>query len=287
MRDNSLGDMQTNFANITKDINYTNKTQRERENRQDKTLSNLRKEIRRSQIDSQTDGRRIVRNRDNIKKLRKAKKKNKIEKGNQKLMKLIRNQQRTTWQPQHMICNGIRTKDIELWKIEVHRNLSDKFAEKPGHEEEKRRRMKQMEQQRKSTHADGEHGPDLHLFDQLDARASMPDNKAMDNNRMVSEHVKNLTFESCRQINKQINRLYKGKDQDHPEQWNTTPYTGLPKTREAETAEEYRWIANTDVFNQWYNRTWREQFRHGKNNVTNFWLGVSTKAMARNRSPTP
>ena len=54
-----------------------------------------------------------------------------------------------------------------------------------------------------------------------------------------------------------------------PQQWNTTPYTGLPKTREAETPGGYRWIAITDVVKQWYNRTWRPFFREGSRVVKN------------------
>ena len=62
---------------------------------------------------------------------------------------------------------------------------------------------------------------------------------------------------------------YRGIATEQPQQWNTTPYTGLPKTREAETPGEYRWIAITDVVKQWYNRTWRPFFRVGKRVVEN------------------
>ena len=58
-----------------------------------------------------------------------------------------------------------------------------------------------------------------------------------------------------------FSKHYEGKLEEHPPLWNCTPYTGMAKSKEAETTDEYRWLAVVDVFNQWYNRTWRRNYR--------------------------
>ena len=76
----NTGDTRTNVRRIATDIDFTNRTQRERDDRRNKTLSDMRKEIRKTQIDRHEDGRRIVRNRTLIKAMIKTRKKIKLTK---------------------------------------------------------------------------------------------------------------------------------------------------------------------------------------------------------------
>ena len=62
-------------------------------------------------------------------------------------------------------------------------------------------------------------------------------------------------------FHEKINRLFTGRDKEHPEEWDLAPQTGMPKTTGVLTATDYRWLTITDHMNQWYNRSWREQFR--------------------------
>ena len=98
---------------------------------------------------------------------------------------------------------------------------------------------------------------EIELFDVPETRACVPNNKTADNTGTVAGHLKNPTFENFCHMHEQFNDLYQGRKQEHPKHWNVTPYTGLPKEKDAETP------------NQWYSRTWREDFRRGRNNVTN------------------
>ena len=133
----------------------------------------------------------------------------------------------------------------------------------------KKRRLQLLQGQQQLDRLDGEKGKDMQLFEVIEARACMSKNRAADNNGIVAEHLKTLTFQSCVQVHKHFNNLYKGRETKHPKQWNVTPYTGIPKTKRAEAPDEYRWIANIDLVNQWYNRTWREHYRQAPNNVKN------------------
>ena len=98
------------------------------------------------------------------------------------------------------------------------------------------------------------------MFSVLEARAGMNNNKAKDNTGIVHEHLKTLTYRGVMSVHESFTRLYTGRDKEHPEQRNITRQTGKPKLTGTLTVTEFRWLSITDHLNQWYNRSWRDQF---------------------------
>ena len=127
------------------------------------------------------------------------------------------------WQPQFMTCEGTRTGDREMWKEEVRNKLQEKFKGKPGQQEEKERRRRELEHAQKIERLEGETGQRIQFFDVLDGRAATDRDKAWDRAGMVTELIKNLTYMSCVRIHGMCDDHYRGITTEQSQQWNTTP----------------------------------------------------------------
>ena len=107
----------------------------------------------------------------------------------------------------------IKKKEVE----ELYRVQEGKFRKKEGHDEEKKRRIQEVEDLQRIERMDGKTAKEVYLFNVLKGRAEINNNKTSDGSGIVPEMLKSLSFKACRSIKRRFDDMHTGRKKEHPE----------------------------------------------------------------------
>ena len=179
---------------------------------------------------------------------------------------------KTQFKPIHELeCEGVITQDPAKWIKETYKLGTERFSNNQNNNEKQYNRILDTEAKIRSDKIDGIYHPEIHVYDHLQAKAAMENNKGADKSNTVPEILKSRSYNTCTDIHNNFNCIYNNdntsktphnnqRQHEQPQLWQNTEYNGIEKKANNTKAKDQRYIAKIDHHRQWYNKAWLPQY---------------------------